>query len=196
RADLRSGRPRRPWPDSGATLGDWPKPREWSACGDHTRFSSPGARRVPRRCTSEQSVAPSPHIHEMDRSCADAVSGIASRTSSSGPAFCSAILECLLPLRNPEHPRVFALIALELVGDPEQCAVDHGAVVAGQFDNPGLDDETAKFNEVPRPLASLDLPRAHVMPRPCRLMAVAYRPVAPERCQCRGQLPVHFAATV
>ncbi len=70
---------------SGATLGDWPILRKWSACGDHTRFSSPGARRVPRRRTSEQSVAPSPRIHEMDRRCADAVSGIARRTSSSGP---------------------------------------------------------------------------------------------------------------
>ena len=47
------------WPDSGASLGDWPILREWSACGDHTRFSSPGARRVPRRSTSEQSVTPS-----------------------------------------------------------------------------------------------------------------------------------------
>ena len=85
RADLRSRCPRRPWPDSGATLGDWPILREWSACGDHTRFSSPGARRVPRRSTSEQSVAPSPRIHEMDRRCADAVSGIAKRTASSCP---------------------------------------------------------------------------------------------------------------
>src|SRR4029077_18098270 len=33
-------------------LGDWPILREWSACGDHTRFSSPGARRVTRRSTS------------------------------------------------------------------------------------------------------------------------------------------------
>ena len=85
RADLRSRCPRRPWRDSGATLGDWPIPRERSACGDHTRFSSPGARRVPRRSTSEQSVAPGPRIHEMDRRCPDAVSGIARRTSSSGP---------------------------------------------------------------------------------------------------------------
>src|SRR5260370_36416931 len=48
RADLRSRCPRRPLPDSGATLGDWPILREWSACGDHSRFSSTGARRVPR----------------------------------------------------------------------------------------------------------------------------------------------------
>ena len=68
---------------SGATPGDRQIPGEWSACGDHTQFSSPGARRVPRRSTSDQSVAPCPRIHEMDRRCADAVSGIARRTSSS-----------------------------------------------------------------------------------------------------------------
>ena len=69
RADLRSRRPHRPWPDSGATPGNWPILGKRSACGDLTRFSSPGARRVPRRSTSEQSVAPSPRIHEMDRNC-------------------------------------------------------------------------------------------------------------------------------
>ena len=37
------------------------------------------------RRTSEQSVAPGPRIHAMGRRCADAVSGIARRTSSSGP---------------------------------------------------------------------------------------------------------------
>ena len=82
RADLRSRCPRRPWPDSGATHGDRPIPRERRACGDHPRSSSPGARRVPRRSASAQSVAPSPRLHEMDRRCADAVSGIARRTSS------------------------------------------------------------------------------------------------------------------
>ena len=64
------------WPDSGATHRDWPILREWGACGDHTRFSSPGARRVPRRSTSEQPVAPSPRIHEMDRKCARALPGL------------------------------------------------------------------------------------------------------------------------
>ena len=73
RADLRSRCPCRPWPHSGAALGDWPILGEWSACGDHTRFSSPGARRVPRRSASAQSVAPSPRIHEMDRRCARAL---------------------------------------------------------------------------------------------------------------------------
>jgi hypothetical protein len=41
---------------------------------------------------------------------------------------------------------------------------------------------------VPRALAALDLPSAHVMPRPCRLMPVARGSVAPERRQRRAQL--------
>ena len=78
----------------------------------------------------------------------------------------SAVLERLLPLRGPERPCVFALIAFELVSYPEQRAVDHGAIVAGQVYDPGLDDEAAEFDQMPRPLAALDLPGAHVMPRP------------------------------
>ena len=65
---------------SGPTLRGWPILGEWSAGGDPTRFSSPGARRVPRRSPSEQSVAPGPRIHEMDRRRAEPVSGIARRT--------------------------------------------------------------------------------------------------------------------
>ena len=49
-----------------------------------------------------------------------------------------------------------------------------------KFDEPGFDDEAAEFDEVPRALAALDLPRAHVMSRPCGLMTVARRPVALE----------------
>jgi DNA-binding transcriptional LysR family regulator len=73
---------------SGATLGDWPILRGRDACGDHTRFSSPGARRVARRSPSGQSVAPRPRLHDMDRRCADAVPGIARRTSSPWPETC------------------------------------------------------------------------------------------------------------
>jgi hypothetical protein len=76
RADLRSRRPRRPRPHSGAALGDWPILGEWSACGDPIRISSPTASRVSRRSPSEQSVAPSPRVHEMDRKCARALPGL------------------------------------------------------------------------------------------------------------------------
>src|SRR4030081_2138852 len=85
RADHRNSYPRRPWPDSGATLGGWPILREWNACGDHTRLSSPGARRVPRRSTSAQPVAPRPRIHEMVRTSSRDLTRITNRASTSGP---------------------------------------------------------------------------------------------------------------
>src|SRR5215472_5668833 len=91
---------------------------------------------------------------------------------------------------------MFVLIAFELVAHPEQRAIDRGAVVAGQFDDPGLDDETAEHDEMSRPLAALDLPCAHVIPRPCRPMTGAGRPVAPERRQRHGQVPEQVDATV
>ncbi len=62
---------------------------------------------------------------------------------------------------------MFTLLALELVCHPKQRAVDHGAVVAGEVHNPGLDDEAAEFDQMPRALAALDLPIPHVMPRLC-----------------------------
>ena len=40
--------------------------------------------------------------------------------------------ECLLSLCGPERSRLFALIAFELVGHPEQRAEDDGAIIAGQ----------------------------------------------------------------
>lgn len=89
--------------------------------------------------------------------------------------------------------RIVALIALELVGHPEQCAVEDGAVIASEFDNARLDDEAAEFDQMPRALATLDLPGAHVMPRLCRPMPVARRPVAPERGLCRAQAPMQCA---
>ena len=42
-----------------------------------------------------------------------------------------------------------------------------------------LDDEAAEFDQMPRALAALDLPGAHVMPRLRRLLLIARRPVAP-----------------
>jgi hypothetical protein len=64
---------------------------------------------------------------------------------------------------------MFGLIALELVGHPEQRAENGGAVVAGQVHDTGFDDEATEFDEVPRALTTFDLPRAHVMSRPCGL---------------------------
>jgi hypothetical protein len=62
--------------------------------------------------------------------------------------FClaSVILERVLPLCGPQASRVLALIALELVGHPEQRAVNHGAIIAGQVHETGLDNEAAEFD--------------------------------------------------
>ena len=77
---------------------------------------------------------------------------------------------------------------------PKQRAENRAAVVAGQFDDAGFNDEATQLDEVPRALATLDLPRAHVISRLFGLMPVARRSVAAERRPCCGQLPVHFAA--
>src|SRR6516162_8513456 len=82
-------------------------------------------------------------------------------------------LERFLPHRGPQRSCPFALVAFELVSAPEQRAEDRGAVVAGEVHDTCFDDETAQFDEVPRALAALDLPRAHVMPRPSGLMPIA-----------------------
>src|SRR5450432_2481447 len=85
------------------------------------------------------------------------------------------MLERLLSLVGPERQRLVAFIALELVGRPEQGAVDDGAIIAGQVHDPGFDDETAEFDQMPRALAAFDLPGSHIMPRSCCLMPVAHR---------------------
>src|SRR6516162_1372510 len=43
-------------------------------------------------------------------------------------------VKSLLPHCGPKRPRPFALIAFELVGDPEQRAENHGSVVVGEID--------------------------------------------------------------
>ena len=97
--------------------------------------------------------------------------------------------ESLLSLYGPERSYLFTLIALEILCHPEQRAEDDGAIIAGQVHDTRLDDEAAQFDQVPRALAALDLPCAHIMPRLCCLLTVARRPVAPERRQCGPQLP-------
>src|SRR5579871_6501963 len=109
---------------------------------------------------------------------------------NAGAVWGLAIVECLLPFRGPERPCVFTLLVFEVVGHPEQRAVDHGAVVAGEVHDPSLDDEAAEFDQVAGALATLDLPGAHVMTRPRRLMPMARRPVASQRRPCRGQAPM------
>lgn len=106
------------------------------------------------------------------------------------------LCERLFPLSGPQFPRPFAVLAVELVGRPEHRAVDHGAIIAGQVHDPGFDHEAAEFDQMPGALAALDLPSAHVMPRPLCLTPVARRLVASERHQRCGQLPEQFAVAM
>src|SRR5262249_23125646 len=101
-------------------------------------------------------------------------------------------LKGLLSLCGPQRSCPFALMALDVAGNQKRRAEVGGRLAAVQAHEPRLDDEAAQFDEAPRALTPLDLPRAHVMPRPCDLMSVARRPVAPERRPCRGQLPVQI----
>src|SRR4051794_17091134 len=88
-----------------------------------------------------------------------------------------------------------AFIAPQLGGNPKQRAVDGRAIVVGEFDDAGLDDETAEFDQMSGTLASLDLPRAHIMSSPCRLPAIVGRPIALERCEGCAEMPEQFAGT-
>jgi hypothetical protein len=116
------------------------------------------------------------------------------RSSICPLVLCRARHEPPLPLFGPQLVGIFALVALELIGHPKQRAKDGGAIIAGQLHDASLDDEAAEFDQVPRALAALDLPVTHIIPRPCCLLTVARRPVAPECRQCGDQLPVQFAA--
>lgn len=68
--------------------------------------------------------------------------------------------ERLFPLRGPQFPGMLALMALELGGDPKQRAENGGAIISGQIDDAGLDDETAEFNQMSGAFAAVDLPGA------------------------------------
>ncbi|ESZ17736.1 hypothetical protein X735_11520 [Mesorhizobium sp. L2C085B000] len=84
---------------------------------------------------------------------------------------------------------MLAFMALEFGGDPKQGAVYRGAIISGQLDNACFDDETAKFDELPGTLATVNLPGAHIIPSPCRLPAIVGCPVALERREGCAEIP-------
>lgn len=91
-----------------------------------------------------------------------------------------------LSLRGPQRSCMFAVLALELIGHPDECTVNDDTVIAGQVHDSSFDDESAEFDQMPRTLAALDLPGAHIMSRPRRLMPLVFGPAAPESRQRRG----------
>lgn len=90
---------------------------------------------------------------------------------------------------------MLAVMALQFGGDPKQRAIDGGAIVVGQINDPCLDDEATEFDQMSGTLTSLDLPRAHVIASQSRLPAIASRPVALERREGCAEIPDQFVGT-
>src|SRR3546814_9308570 len=69
-------------------------------------------------------------------------------------------LERTLPSPLPQRGGMVALVALQLVGHPQEGAVEQRAIIIGEFDQLGFDNEPSQLNELARALAALDLPFA------------------------------------
>ena len=74
-------------------------------------------------------------------------------------------LERAVSAASPEQQRSLAVFAPEPVRDREESPVEHRAIVARQIDEPGLGDETAEFDQLPRPVAPVHDPGSRVIPR-------------------------------
>ena len=139
---------------------------------DPAPIDTSSTHRTIERCSGTESLLRHPFVNASTTNCwSSSICLVAARRVR---------LKRLLSLCGPQRSCPFALIALELVGAPEQRAEDDGAIIAGQVNDPGFDDEPTEFDEVPRALAALDLPCPHVMPVPCCLIPVECCPVAPE----------------
>ncbi len=62
---------------------------------------------------------------------------------------CVLVRESRFPLLDPKFPRSFAVLALKLVGHPDQRGEDDRAITAGQVNDARLDDEAAEFDLMP-----------------------------------------------
>ena len=83
----------------------------------------------------------------------------------------------------PQYGALLMPLALEQIGEFEKRAVEQSAIVIGQFDQPGFDDEPAEFDQVTGPLAALHDPVSCVVtgdgvlkPMPCRRRPLGREP--------------------
>ena len=74
-------------------------------------------------------------------------------------------------------------LALEEIGEFEERAIEQRAIVIGELDQPGLDDQAAEFDQVTGPFAALHDPVAGIMPSdgvlkpmPCRRRPLGREP--------------------
>jgi len=97
------------------------------------------------------------------------------------------MVEGALTAPSPQQYLLFAIISTEFRGRFNEQSENDGAIVAGDFDQIGLCDQPAEFDQLARALAALHLPRPHVMPRRLRLQAVPRLHRSPMRRPCCGQ---------
>lgn len=62
----------------------------------------------------------------------------------------------------PERGGMGAVVTPQLVGHPEEGAVEHRAIVVGQIDKPSFDDKAAAFNQLLRAFTTFYNPVAGV----------------------------------
>ncbi len=65
----------------------------------------------------------------------------------------------------PYRERAGAFFATQFVGDGEEGAVERGAIVGGEFDEPGLDDQAAQLDQMTGAGTPFERPIAHVCSR-------------------------------
>ncbi len=73
----------------------------------------------------------------------------------------------------PQRQMLLAVLTAELCCSFDEQAEDRRTIVVGQLNKPGLGNQAAKLDQLPRPLPSFHLPLARVSARACRHQAEA-----------------------
>ena len=74
-------------------------------------------------------------------------------------------IESPIPAPPPQRQLLVSTLALQLRRGFDQQPKDSCPIVIDQFDDPGLHDQPAKLDQIPRSLAPLHLPVPPVMTR-------------------------------
>ena len=101
--------------------------------------------------------------------------------ASVGTLACIGI-ERSLAAPPPQRERFLAILAPQRRSTSDQEAENHGSVIVGQLDQPGLCDQSAQFDQLPRSLTPRHLPRPRVMPGSPGEQPVVHRLHSP-RCR-------------
>lgn len=88
----------------------------------------------------------------------------------------SLALECPSAFPFPKHERLFAFLTAKLGRNGQERAIERGAIIIGEFNQPGFHDEATQFDKMPRAFAAMHSPFAHVGSR-----LLCFKPI-PRRC--------------